>query len=272
MPNYIDKDGLSKVWSRTKSYIGGGYYSKSESDNRYISISPQNGDGPIFHVDIPDYINLNSLYGTEGTNTEVYLQNAIKWCCKWATDNGHNGAMTFTGIATPNSKGWYVLNIYGVSDLTDGLPQYSSGIINNLNVVYEFGTYTFSFICNRIYGADTIDTKLNGKSNADHTHSISEISGGTSSNQYTLTNTNNTIYGSIGDGSMTVVPIINNEVNFGGTDSSDTIYFGYRATGSKPIPTRFVFGRELGTAEIACGSLTSSGAITGSTVYGAVFN
>lgn len=24
MPNYIDKDGLSKVWSRTKSYIGGG--------------------------------------------------------------------------------------------------------------------------------------------------------------------------------------------------------------------------------------------------------
>lgn len=57
-------------------------------------------------------------------------------------------------------------------------------------------------------------------------------------------------YGAIGDASMTVKPERNNEVNFGGTNNSATIYFGYRATDSKPIPTKFVFGGSTGTAEI----------------------
>lgn len=69
----------------------------------------------------------------------------------------------------------------------------------------------------------------------------------------------NSIYGAIGDGSMMVVPNNNNEVNFGGTSSSNTIYFGYRAVGSKPIPATYVFGN--GSATIKAGA-----------VYGAVFN
>lgn len=256
MPNYIDKDGLSKVWSKTKSYIGGGYYSKSESDDRYISIYPQNGGVPIFHVDIPDYDDLNSIYGTEGTYTEVYLQNALKWCCKWATDNSHNGMITFTGQAIPSSQGWYVLNIYNVNDLTDGLPRYSSGILNRLNVVYEFGTYVFGFMCNEIYNANTIETKLNAKSDTGHNHAFLE-----------------------GDGTITVVPQNHNEINFGGTAINGTIFFGYRATGDKPIPTTYVFGNNTnGSAAIKAGSVATSGniiasgKIVGSTVYGAVFN
>lgn len=72
----------------------------------------------------------------------------------------------------------------------------------------------------------------------------------------------NNVYGSIGDGSMMVVPNNSNEVNFGGTNSSNTIYFGYRATGSKPIPATYVFGNNSnGSATIKAGA-----------VYGAVFN
>lgn len=54
--------------------------------------------------------------------------------------------------------------------------------------------------------------------------------------------------------SMTLLAHYNNEINFGGSNNSSTIYFGYRATGSKSIPTSFIFGGSTGTA-----TLTSSG-------------
>lgn len=147
--------------------------------------------------------------------------------------------ITFTGQAIPSSQGWYVLNIYNVNDLTDGLPRYSSGILNRLNVVYEFGTYVFGFMCNEIYNANTIETKLNAKSDTGHNHAFLE-----------------------GDGTITVVPQNHNEINFGGTGNYNTIYFGYRATGAKPIPTTYVFGNNMnGSATIKAGA-----------VYGAVFN
>ena len=66
----------------------------------------------------------------------------------------------------------------------------------------------------------------------------------------------------ITDGTMTLYAHHSNEVNFGGTNNSDTIYFGYRALDSKPIPSVFVFG---GTGE---GSAT----VKAGSVRGAVFN
>ena len=63
-----------------------------------------------------------------------------------------------------------------------------------------------------------------------------------------------------GDGIITVVPNHYNEVNFGGTDTSDTIYIGRRATDSRPIPTTYYFGNGA-TATIWAGK-----------VYGAVWN
>ena len=44
-----------------------------------------------------------------------------------------------------------------------------------------------------------------------------------------------------------------NEINFGGTYNSPTIYFGYRATENKPIPTSFIFGGSTGTATLTAG-------------------
>ena len=64
-----------------------------------------------------------------------------------------------------------------------------------------------------------------------------------------------------GDGIITVVANNSNEVNFGGTNTSDTIYFGYRATGSRPKPATYYFGSGNGTATIRAAK-----------VYGAVWN
>ena len=52
-----------------------------------------------------------------------------------------------------------------------------------------------------------------------------------------------------------------NEVNFGGTNTSTTIYFGYRATDSRPKPTVFVFGTSTAMAEVKA-----------SKVYNAIWN
>lgn len=57
-------------------------------------------------------------------------------------------------------------------------------------------------------------------------------------------------HSSVTDGTMTIYPMANNEVNFGGSNNSATIYFGYRAKDSKPIPTSFVFGGSTGTATL----------------------
>ena len=54
----------------------------------------------------------------------------------------------------------------------------------------------------------------------------------------------------ISDGGMSLYSQFNNEINFGGTTSSDTIYMGYRAVDKKPIPKNFIFGGSSGTATI----------------------
>lgn len=63
----------------------------------------------------------------------------------------------------------------------------------------------------------------------------------------------------VGDGTIILVPQNNNEINIGGTNTSSAIYFGYRATGSKPIPTAFVFGGSTGSASITASKFIKSG-------------
>lgn len=60
------------------------------------------------------------------------------------------------------------------------------------------------------------------------------------------------------DESMKLYAQYNNEINFGGNSTSSTIYFGYRAADSKPIPTNFVFGGNTGTATITAASFTGT--------------
>lgn len=51
-------------------------------------------------------------------------------------------------------------------------------------------------------------------------------------------------------GSMSIIPQHSNEINFDGSGAGDTIYIGYRAGSSKPIPSTFVFGGSAGTSAI----------------------
>lgn len=51
-------------------------------------------------------------------------------------------------------------------------------------------------------------------------------------------------------GTMKVYAEFNNEINFGGTNGSNTVYFGYRKKDSKEIPSIFIFGSGTGTANI----------------------
>lgn len=73
-----------------------------------------------------------------------------------------------------------------------------------------------------------------------------------------------TLATTVGTSDMKLYAHYSNEVNFGGTfNSNSIIYFGYRATDSKAIPTKFIFGGSTGTADlqvknIYLGSGTSS--------------
>lgn len=51
-------------------------------------------------------------------------------------------------------------------------------------------------------------------------------------------------------GTMKVYAESTNEINFGGTNNSGIVYFGYRKKDSKEIPSIFIFGSSTGTATI----------------------
>lgn len=83
---------------------------------------------------------LRSDYESAGHPTEDYL----KAICKWAIKSYANrGSITLQGIATPNSKGWFVLSLYSSDgyDATTLLPKYCSGQFNSLSGNLQlFGT------------------------------------------------------------------------------------------------------------------------------------
>lgn len=70
---------------------------------------------------------------------------------------------------------------------------------------------------------------------------------------------NATISTKTGDGTNVLYVEKQNEINFGGSSSSDTIYFGYRAVDSKAIPSKFVFGSTTGTANITAAGFIKKG-------------
>lgn len=66
----------------------------------------------------------------------------------------------------------------------------------------------------------------------------------------------------VGIDAIWIYPNNSNEINFGGTNTSSTLYIGYRATDSRPIPTTYIFGSSSsGTATIKAASFV--GALTG---------
>lgn len=64
----------------------------------------------------------------------------------------------------------------------------------------------------------------------------------------------------VGVSTIWVYPENNNEINFGGTNISSTIFFGYRAKDSRVKPTAFVFGNNNSPSTSSGGNCTIMGA------------
>lgn len=65
--------------------------------------------------------------------------------------------------------------------------------------------------------------------------------------------------GKTGNGGIYLYANNNNEINFGGSNTSTTIYVGYRGTDSRGIPTSFIFGGSSGSASITANNITANG-------------
>jgi hypothetical protein len=64
----------------------------------------------------------------------------------------------------------------------------------------------------------------------------------------------------VGVSTIWLYPEKNNEINFGGTNTSSTIFFGYRAKDSRVKPTAFVFGNNNSPSTSSGGNCTIMGA------------
>lgn len=96
-----------------------------------------------------------------------------------------------------------------------------------------------------VWGSNSSDSYLRSYQTSSLSVKYATSSGSCSGNAATATKASY-----LDTGGMALYANNNNEINFGGTNTSSIIFFGYRATGSKPIPTSFIFGGSGGTATL----------------------
>lgn len=82
------------------------------------------------------------------TVNSTYFSDLLKYLC---TTYPNKTNTLFIGIAHPNSEGLCMINIYDTSAVTNGLPQYSSGVYIGLTTssdagwTDQFGTYSYTY-------------------------------------------------------------------------------------------------------------------------------
>lgn len=123
--------------------------------NSYL-INKEYGSSKIIPMpyDVLKYYDLNSLYGTSGSDNKQYFKNILRRICELYPN--HSDAM-WIGLLYPNSEGNGIINIYNTSIINSstGLPQYSSGLFHSLgSSIYLFGTLDYSFYCYLITGTE----------------------------------------------------------------------------------------------------------------------
>lgn len=125
-------------------------------------------------------------------------------------------SITFTGAATGTYN--------GSSALTINIPTQTSLAWGNITGKPSFATVATSGSYNDLSNKPTIPTSL--PANGGHATSF-------------------------GDGTLKVYAGSNNEINFGGTETGASLYFGYRSMDGRPIPTTYIFGsNNAGTATL----------------------
>ena len=99
-----------------------------------------------------------------------------------------------------------------------------------------------------VWGSNSSDSYLRSYQTSSLSVNYATSSGSCSGNAATATKASY-----LDTGGMALYANNKNEINFGGTNTSSTIFFGYRATGSRSIPTSFIFGGSGGTARLTAG-------------------
>ena len=99
-----------------------------------------------------------------------------------------------------------------------------------------------------VWGSNSSDSYLRSYQTSSLSVKYATSSGSCSGNAATATKASY-----LDTGGMALYANNKNEINFGGTNTSSTIFFGYRATGSRSIPTSFIFGGSGGTATLTAG-------------------
>lgn len=73
----------------------------------------------------------------------------------------------------------------------------------------------------------------------------------------------------VGDGTNFLYAELNNEINFGGTNNSGDIRFGYKSKDSKPVPSTYIFGNsDNGTATLKAAKFMTAGGTSSQFVKG----
>ena len=156
-------------------------------------------------------------------------------------------------------------NYNGASSYASGISSVASGYYSVASGSYSVASGNFSVVLARngetMSSYQTIVGKFNAK-----VAGLFIIGNGTSdtarSNAFVVDDSGNVTAkyfsgyaNAIGGEGIKVYATNSDEINFGGTSSSTTIYFGYRSTDSRPTPTTYKFGAD-GTAKIV-GGVTS---------------
>ena len=268
------KKFASIVYANSGLYIG----SNANGDNNFITFYGTTGDGPGSYNHT--FIGENLYGGSEGSELVLFKGNDI--------DNNGGGSPgpdrirhiaarhVFQTYDTALSGGWTTIcdSTTPVTKLEirpNLIRAYTTTSINTDTADYSLNTN--SFICD-----SWVRTKGNtGWYNETHQGGwymtdTTWIRAYNDKPVYVANTSNSAIYtsgavrgtkGFTVDETLAIYPEKDNELNFGGTGTNTTIFMGYRATGSRAIPTKFVFGSSGGTANLQCntvylGSGTSS--------------
>lgn len=115
---------------------------------------------------------------------------------------------------------------------------------NNINVSLEGHGHT-----NMVTGSDlTANNIVVGNNNSAVKISTASVNSG-----------GQVIASGFGDGTITIKPHASNEINFGGTNTGTTIYFGHQGVDSRPKPVHYQFGGVAGDAMVQAKGFIKTG-------------
>lgn len=208
---YLDYAGLSHL----KTVLDGRYVNKSDT-LPYLPLSGGALTGPL-------------VFNGSDTDRNVIRINCTSGDASKIGEWGYTLKFLGSGSGVNNSLALYADNSEATTQnlatkwLNDGT-MYGRSILPHTNNTFDLGSSSLKW--KNVYST-TFTGNLTG-----------DVTGNATSSTKT------------GDGTNILYAEKQNEINFGGTSNSATIYFGYRATDSKPIPSKFVFGSTTGTAEL----------------------